>query len=68
MYIYIYIYIYICMYVCHLDQYKLESMAHILNGCKEIKNNCSKRHDYVVEKIASELKLHCNDIYINKTV
>ena len=43
-------------------------MAHILNGCKEIKNNYSKRHDYVVEKIASELKPHCNDIYINKTV
>ena len=52
----------------HLDQYKLESTAHILSGCKEIKNNYSKRHDYMVEKIASELKPHCNDIYINKTV
>ena len=53
---------------CHLNQYKLERMAHILNGCKEINNNYSKRYDYVVEKIASELKPHCNDIYINKTV
>ena len=30
-------------------------MAHILNGCREFKNNYSTRHNTLVERIASEL-------------
>ena len=40
---------------CSLDGYYLESMSHVLNGCKKFSNNYSKRHDRVVEKIAEEL-------------
>ena len=35
---------------------------------KEIKNNYSKRHYYILEKISSELKHHCDMIYVNKTI
>ena len=42
-------------------------MSHIL--CKEIKNNYySKRHDYIPEKISSEVKHHYDMIYVNKTI
>ena len=40
---------------CKIDGYILDSMAHILNGCGEFKNNYSTRHNTLVEKIASEL-------------
>ena len=40
---------------CKIDGYSLDSMAHILNGCREFKNNYSTRHNTPVEKIASEL-------------
>ena len=53
---------------CRLDGYYLHSISHILNGCKEIKNNYSKRHDYILEKISSELRHHCDVIYVNKTI
>ena len=32
------------------DGYRLESMSHILNGCKEFQNNYVARHDRIVEK------------------
>ena len=50
---------------CKIDGYHLESMGHILNGCKEFRNNYSTRHDTIVEKIASELR---NVLALNKTV
>ena len=53
---------------CCLDGYYLDCMSHILNGCKEIKNSYSKRHNYILEKISSELKHHCDVIYVNKTI
>ena len=40
-------------------------MAHILNGCKEFRNNHSTYHNIIVEKIASELR---NVLAVNKTV
>ena len=43
-------------------------MSHILNGCKKMKNNYTKRHDHILEKISSELKHHCEKIYVNKTI
>ena len=53
---------------CQVDDYKFESMAHILNGCNEMKNNCSTRHGYIDDEIAAKVEPHCNAIYINKTV
>ena len=49
-----------------LDGYHLESMSHVLNGCKKFSNNYSKRHDRVVEKIAEELTTSDTKIYVNK--
>ena len=43
-------------------------MSHILNGCQKMKNNYTKRHDHILEKISSELKHHCEKIYINKSI
>ena len=38
-----------------LDNYHLESMSHILNGCKQLQKYYTKRHDRILEKIADEL-------------
>ena len=35
---------------CELDQFRIESMARILNGCKQFKNNYSSRHNRIVDK------------------
>ena len=35
---------------------RLESMAHLLNGCKEFKDNYSKCHDKIVGKVTKKLK------------
>ena len=40
---------------CALDGYRLESMAHLLNGCKEFKDVYTSRHDKIVSKLAIEL-------------
>ena len=53
---------------CVLDGYSIESTAHVLNGCSKLKNNYSKRHDRIVEKIGKEIKLHENKVIVNKTV
>ena len=42
--------------ICGLDNYRLESMAHLLHGCKEFEDNYSKRHDNTVGKVAEESK------------
>ena len=46
----------------------MESISHVLNGCKEIKNNYSERHDTILDKVVLELKHHCNEILVNKTI
>ena len=53
---------------CRLDGCRLGSISHVLNGCKEIKNNYSKRHDNILDKVVSELKHHCNEIFVNKMI
>ena len=53
---------------CRLDGYRLESISHVLNGCKEVKSNCSKRHDTILDKVVSKVKHHCNEILVNKTI
>ena len=53
---------------CTFDGYRLESMSHILNGCKEFRNNCVARHDRIVEKISSEIPRRSQIVFINKTI
>ena len=53
---------------CSLDNYRLESMAHLVNGCKEFKDNYSKRHDKIVGKLAEELKHFGPFVSTNKTI
>ena len=53
---------------CALDGYHIESTAHVLNGCQKLKNNYSKRHDRIVEKIGNDVKSNKNTVFINKTV
>ena len=52
---------------CQLDNYHLESMSHILNGCKQLQKNYTKRHDRILEKVADELKITGKSIFVNKT-
>ena len=52
---------------CKLDNYHLESMSHILNGCKQLQKNYTKWHDRILEKIADELKIKGKSIFVNKT-
>ena len=53
---------------CVLDDYRIESTAQVLNGCKNLRGNYSKRHDRIVEKIGGEIKTSENNVNINKTV
>ena len=53
---------------CVLDGYHIESTAHVLNGCQKLKNNYSKRHDRIVEKLGNDIKSNENTVVINKTV
>ena len=43
-------------------------MAHLLNGCKEFKDNYSKCHDKIVSKVAEELKHFWPFVSSNKTI
>ena len=52
---------------CQLDNYHLERMSNILNGCKQLQKNYTKRHDRILEKIADELKITGKSIFVNKT-
>ena len=54
--------------ICSLDNYRLESMAHLLNGCKEFKDNYSKRHDKIISKVAEGLKHFWPFVSTNKTI
>ena len=42
-------------------------MSHILNGCKQLQKNYTKRHDRILGKIADELKITGKSIFANKT-
>ena len=42
--------------ITSLGNYKLESMAHLLNGCNEFKDNYLKRHDKIVGKVEEDFK------------
>ena len=53
---------------CVLNGYSIESTAHVLNGCSKLKNNYSKRHDRIVEKIGREIRSRENKVIVNKTV
>ena len=53
--------------ICSLDSYRLESMAHLSNGCKEFKDY-SKRHDKIVGKVAEELKHVSPFVSTNRTI
>ena len=53
---------------CALDGYRLESMAHLLNGCKEFKDVYSSRHDKFVSKLEIELGPFWNETHVNKCV
>ena len=52
---------------CQLDNYHLESMSHILNGCKQLQKNYTKRHDRIPGEIADELQITGKSIFVNKT-
>ena len=54
--------------VCRLCKSKREYMSHVLNGCKELSNFYSRRHDRIVDKLAEELKqiIHPKSVYVNK--
>ena len=54
--------------VCPLDGYRVESMSHILNSCKEFRRHYSKRHDKLVCKICKELQPFWSEIFNNKTI
>ena len=40
---------------CVIDGYPIESMAHLLNSCKEFNRNYSARHDKICNKLCFEL-------------
>ena len=53
---------------CQLCNYPLESMAHVLNGCKKLRDNYSVRHNVIVNKISEELNCTLDGIYMDKTI
>ena len=53
---------------CPLDNYRLESMAHLLNSCSEFKDVYSERHDKIVDKLGQELKSVSVNLFVNKCV
>ena len=53
---------------CVLGGYSVESTTHVLDGCSKLKNNYSKRHDRIVEKIGREIKSRENKVIVYKTV
>ena len=53
---------------CLLDNYRLESMAHLLNSCSEFKDVYSSRHDKIVNKLGQELESVSVNLFVNKCV
>ena len=47
-----------------------ESIAHLMNGCREFHNFCNRRHNHIADKIANKIKLHIPRyrVYSNKLV
>ena len=39
-----------------LDGYKSENTSYILNGCTDLRNNYTKRHDRIEDNIGNEIK------------
>ena len=54
--------------VCSLNGYDVESMSHVLNSCKQFRNNYSRRHDKLVDKVEQGLKSYRAEVYNNKPV
>ena len=54
--------------VCSPGGYDIESMSRVLNSCKQFRNNYSKRHDKLVDKVDQELKSYWAEVYNNKPV
>ena len=53
---------------CPLDNYRLESMAHLLNSFSEFKDVYSARHDKIVNKFGQELESVSVNLFVNKCV
>ena len=55
---------------CGFCGYPTESIAHVLNGCKEFRNFYSRRHDYIVNNIYDVIKDLDNqyEVFNNKCV
>ena len=43
-------------------------MSHLLNSCKVFKDNYSKRHDRIVDKLTQELSDYWSVIGVNKMI
>ena len=46
---------------CYFCKHATESMAHVLNGCKQFQNYYSRRHNRIVSSIFNFLKQYCID-------
>ena len=53
---------------CTIDNYPKETVSHLLNSCKNFKDNYSKRHDRIVDKLSEELSDYWNVIGVNKMI
>ena len=45
--------------LCPFCRQHTESMAHLLNGCREFHNYYNRRHNRIADKIADEIKQSC---------
>ena len=52
---------------CKIDGYHIESMAHLLNNCKEPKKNYSARHNKICKKLCFELTGLWRAVFLDKT-
>ena len=53
---------------CPLDNYRLESMAHLLSSCSEFKDVYSARHNKIVNKLGQELESVSVNLFVNKCI
>ena len=44
--------------MCPFCRSHTESIAHLMNGCREVHNFYNRRHNRIADKIAEEIKLH----------
>ena len=55
--------------MCPFCRSHTESIAHLMNGCREFHNFYNRRHNRIADKIANEIKLHLpryRGVYSNK--